>query len=220
MTEHAKPDAVVFDLDGTLVDTVETRIVAWLRTFAEEGIPADRGQVAKLIGSDGKRVVRVVAEAAGLSIDDERAEEIDRRSGELFSKLNTDPRPLPGATDLLRALDERAIPWAIATSSRREQVGVSINALNLTRQPTIVDGSQVANAKPAPDLLIAAARELHIDTSRCWYVGDAIWDMQASRAAGMPGVGVVSGSTTADELVGEGAEFTVGNLADLIPLLR
>jgi HAD superfamily hydrolase (TIGR01509 family) len=220
MTEHAKPDAIVFDLDGTLVDTVETRIVAWLRTFEEVGIPADRERVAKLIGSDGRRLAIVVAEAAGQPIDAERAEAIDRRAGEIYSRLNTDPRPLPGATDLLRALDERRIPWAIATSSRREQVGASIDALNLARRPTIVDGSQVENAKPAPDLLLAASRELRVEPARCWYVGDAIWDMQAAGAAGMPGVGVVSGSATFEELKDAGAQLIVESLTQLIPLLR
>jgi HAD superfamily hydrolase (TIGR01509 family) len=220
MTEHAKPDAMVFDLDGTLVVTVETRIVAWLRTFEEVGIPADRERVAKLIGSDGRRLAIVVAEAAGQPIDAERAEAIDRRAGEIYSRLNTDPRPLPGATDLLRALDERRIPWAIATSSRREQVGASIDALNLARRPTIVDGSQVENAKPAPDLLLAASRELRVEPPRCWYVGDAIWDMQAAGAAGMPGVGVVSGSATFEELKDAGAQLIVESLTQLIPLLR
>jgi HAD superfamily hydrolase (TIGR01509 family) len=213
------PQALVFDLDGTLVDTVETRIVAWLRTFEEQGIPADRVRVAKLIGSDGRRLAREVAEAAGQAIDAERAEAIDHRAGEIYSELNTDPKPLPGAIDLLQALDEQRLRWAIATSSRAEQVGVSIKALNLRRRPTIIDGSQVANAKPAPDLLLAAAKELGVEPSRCWYVGDAIWDMQAAGAAAMPAIGVTSGSATADELMEAGARLTVENLSRLIQLL-
>ncbi len=219
-TPLTPPGALVFDLDGTLVDTVETRIAAWLRTFQEFDMPADRDQVALLIGSDGKRVARLVADTAGRPIDDARAEEIDRRSGEIFSELNTDPQPLPGATDLLRDLDDRGLPWAIATSSRREQVDVSIDALKLSRRPTIVDGSQVKHAKPAPDLLLSAARELGVEPSRAWYVGDAIWDMQAARAAGMPGIGVVTGSATAEDLREAGAAVTVENLIGLLELMR
>jgi HAD superfamily hydrolase (TIGR01509 family) len=214
-----RPQALVFDLDGTLVDTVETRIVAWLRTFEEQGIPADRARVAKLIGSDGRRLARVVAEARGQAIDAERAEAIDHRAGEIYSELNTDPKPLPGATDLIRALDERGLSWAIATSSRPEQVGASIRALNLLRRPRIIDGSQVANAKPAPDLLLAAAGELGVERPRCWYVGDAIWDMQAAGAAAMPAIGVTSGSATAIELNEAGAWLIVDDLSRLIPLL-
>jgi len=215
-----RPAAWIFDLDGTLVDTVETRIVAWLRTFEEQRIPANRPMVAKLIGSDGRRLARVVAEAAGQTLDSGREDEIDRRSGEIYSDLNVDPKPLPGAVELLKALDEAGRPWAIATSSRREQVDASVNALALPRRPIIIDGSNVERAKPAPDLLLFAARELGVEPSRSCYVGDSIWDMQAAGAAGMPAVGVVSGSATDGDLAGAGALFTVDDLTELIPIAR
>ena len=214
------PAAWIFDLDGTLVDTVETRIVAWLRTFEEQRIPADRALVASLIGSDGRRLARVVAEEAGQILDSEREEEIDRRAGDIYSELNLDPKTLPGALELLQALDESRRRWAIATSSRREQVDASIKALGLSRRPIIIDGSNVEHAKPAPDLLLFAARELSVEPSRCGYVGDAIWDMQAAAAAGMAAIGVTSGSATADELAGAGALFTVKDLTELIPFVR
>jgi len=214
-----QPAALIFDLDGTLVDTVETRIEAWLRTFEEFGIPAQRGEVAKLIGSDGRRLARVVAEAAGRAIDDGLAEEIDRRAGEIYSELNTNPGPLPGARELLQALDGMGVRWAIATSSRPEQVGKSIDSLKLSRAPTIIDGSRVEHAKPAPDLLLFAARELGVEPSRAWYVGDSIWDMQAARAAGMPAIGVASGSATAEELEAAGG-LTVDNLHQALPMIK
>ncbi len=215
-----QPDAWIFDLDGTLVDTVETRIVAWLRTFEEQRIPANRALVAKLIGSDGRRLARVVAEAAGQTLGSDREEEIDRRSGEIYSALNIDPKALPGALELLKTLDEHQRRWAIATSSRREQVDASVNALTLLSRPTIIDGSNVAHAKPAPDLLLFAARELGVEPSHSCYVGDSIWDMQAAAAAGMPAIGVVSGSATAVELAEAGALFTVETLTELIPVAQ
>jgi HAD superfamily hydrolase (TIGR01509 family) len=212
-------DAVIFDLDGTLVDTVGTRIAAWLRTFEEEGIPADRAQVAGLIGSDGRRLATVVGGAAGVLIDDERAEAIDRRSGEIYSELNLDPRPLPGARELLQSLNENGIRWAIATSSRREQVDASVASLGLPARPTVVDGSHVANAKPAPDLLLYAARELGVDPERTWYVGDSVWDMQAARAAAMRAVGVATGAASVRDLEDSGASLTVRDLGELAALL-
>jgi len=215
-----QPDAWIFDLDGTLVDTVETRIVAWLRTFEEQRIPANRALVAKLIGSDGRRLARVVAEAAGQTLGSDREEEIDRRSGEIYSALNIDPKALPGALELLKTLDEHQRRWAIATSSRREQVDASVNALTLLSRPTIIDGSNVEHAKPAPDLLLFAAREVGVEPSHSCYVGDSIWDMQAAAAAGMPAIGVVSGSATAVELAEAGALFTVETLTELIPVAR
>ena len=212
-----QPAAWIFDLDGTLVDTVETRIVAWLRTFEEFGIPAGRASVAKLIGSDGRQLASVVAEAAGRNLSPEQTEEIDRRAGEIYSELNTDPRPLRGAVELLKTLEELRVRWAIATSSRREQVDASVRALTLSTRPIIIDGSNVERAKPAPDLLLFAARELGVEPSRSRYVGDSVWDMQAAVAAGMPAIGVVSGSATAAELAEAGAFLTVKELTELIP---
>lgn len=202
------------------MNTVETRIVAWLRTFEEQRIPADRALVAGLIGSDGRRLARIVAEAAGQTLDSRREEEIDRRAGDIYSELNLDPETLPGALELLQTLDESRRRWAIATSSRREQVDASVKALGRSGRPIVIDGSNVAHAKPAPDLLLFAARELGVEPSRCWYVGDAIWDMQAAAAAGMAAIGVVSGSATAGELVRAGALFTVKDLIELIPSAR
>jgi len=192
------PAAILFDLDGTIVDTVETRVEAWMRTFSEVSIPADRGHVAGLIGSDGRRLATEVAALTGRQLDESRAEAIDRRSGQLFAELNTDPRPLPGIVELIAALRATGLPWSIATSSRAEQVHASVAALALAEAPPVTDGTAVRHAKPAPDLLLLAADQLGVTARTCWYVGDATWDMLAARAAGMVGIGITTGA--ADEV--------------------
>ena len=214
---RAAPRALIFDLDGTLVDTVPTRISAWLAAFEEFHIPADRKQVAALIGSDGRRLARIVAEAAGLPLDDVQAELVDRRAGDIYNVLNVGPRPLPGATDLLNLLITAGRSWAIATSSLREQVYASIRALSLAADPIVIDGSDVRQAKPAPDLLLVAAERLQVDPALTWCVGDSIWDMQAASAARMPGIGVTTGAASAQELAHAGAWWTIGSLLQLIP---
>jgi beta-phosphoglucomutase-like phosphatase (HAD superfamily) len=214
------PAAIVLDLDGTLVDTVESRIRAWLATFAEVGIPVTRDQLPPLIGMDGRRLAREVASAAGIDLGGGRDEVIDRRSGEIYGDLNRHPRPLPEARELLLELDRRRVPWAIATSSRREQVATSIEALDLPRPPTIIDGSQVEHAKPAPDLLLRAAQELGVEPAETWCVGDSTWDMRAAVAAGMVPIGVASGAVDAEELRRTGARLTVANLGELIAALE
>lgn len=176
-----------------------------MRVFVEARIPADRGHVARLIGADGKRLVREVAEVAGRHMDDARAEAMDKRSGAIYDELNTNPRPITGARPLLLALGRSALPWAIATSSRREQVGTSVDALDLPSQPRIVDGSHVEHAKPAPDLLLLAAEQLRVPAPRCWYVGDSTWDMLASQAARMVGIGVPYGAVSGADLSKAGA---------------
>ena len=198
---------------------METRIEAWLRTFAEEGIPADRTQVALLIGADGKRLAREIAESAGRVLSDEDAERIDQRSGEIYDEINTQPRPTDGARSLLLALERGSLPWAIATSSRQAQTRVSIAALDLPDPPLIVDGSDVEHAKPAPDLLLLAARRLATAPAQCWYVGDATWDMLAAEAAGMVPVGVPYGAVGAEQLRAAGAR-AVTTLTELEEELR
>src|SRR5436190_4781276 len=95
LAELPRPSAILFDLDGTLVDTVEARITAWLDTLEEAGIPTTRARLAPLIGLDGRRLAREIAALHGVPIDDDRAETIDHASGELYSRLNQDPQPLP-----------------------------------------------------------------------------------------------------------------------------
>lgn len=215
------PAALILDLDGTLVDTVETRIRAWLQVFEEFGLPAARPQVARLIGVDGRRLAREVAESVARELPDGADEEIDRRCGEIYEALNRDPRPLPGARDLVLWLDDARLPWAIATSSRRQQVGASVAALDLPREPTIVDGTHVEHAKPAPDLLLLAARELAQPPEDCWCIGDSTWDMLAAVAAAMVPVGVTAGSAvSADELTAAGARFITHALTELRLELR
>ena len=175
--------------------------------------------MSALIGSDGKKLAREVAARAGRTLDDERAEQIDHRSGEIYDGLNTDPRPIHAARTLCEALTASTLRWAIATSSRREQVGASVAALRLSSDPSIVDGTHVEHAKPAPDLLLLAAKGLSTLPAECWYVGDSTWDMLASRAAGMVAVGVPYGAATAAQLQRSGAH-AVTTLQGLLRDLR
>jgi HAD superfamily hydrolase (TIGR01509 family) len=214
------PAAVLFDLDGTLIDTVETRIAAWLDALAGAGHPTTRERLAPLIGLDGRRLASEIAALAGEPIGKERAEEIDRRSGEIYQRLNAAPRPLPGVHELIDAIEGRHLPWAIATSSRRSQVATSVAALGLDREPTIVDASHVEHAKPEPDLLLLAARQLNVEPARCWYVGDATWDMVSAVAAGMIPIGVTAGAAVDERaLEGAGAAVVVGSLLDVAEAL-
>jgi HAD superfamily hydrolase (TIGR01509 family) len=215
------PRAVLFDLDGTLVDSVEIRISAWQQTLAAAGLATDRATLAPLIGLDGKRLAREIAALAGAPIDDARSEEIDRASGETYERLNTAPRPLPGVRPLIAGLERRGITWAIATSSRKEQVATSVDALGLAREPTIVDASHVKHAKPEPDLLLLAAEQLGVEPAACWYVGDSTWDMVSAVAAGMLAIGVTAGSAVdTATLAGAGAAAVVDTLDDLAEALE
>ncbi len=213
-----RPKAVLLDLDGTLVDTVPLRVASWIAAFAAEGIEATPEELAPLMGADGRWVARHVAERRGLALDGVAQERIDRVSGEWFGS-HQDRRATPGAHDLLTALDDLGVPWAIATSSRPEQTSASVAALASPHPPAIVDASHVRHAKPAPDLLLAGAAQLGVEPVYVWYVGDARWDMQAAVAAGMVPVGVLTGATGADALREAGAAIVVPTLAALLELV-
>lgn len=215
------PRAVLFDLDGTLVDSVETRISAWIEALDAAGLPTNRRTLAPLIGVDGRRLVREIGALAGVSIDYMRSETIDRESGEAYERLNVAPRPLPGIARLVGELDRLGVAWAIATSSRKEQVSTSVAALGLGHEPMIVDASHVKHAKPEPDLLLYAAEQLGIHPAACWYVGDSTWDMVSAVAAGMIAIGVTAGSAVdVATLEGAGATAVVPTLDDLAALLE
>ena len=210
-----RPDAVLFDLDGTLVDTVKTRIESWMQALSQSGYPTTSEQLAPMIGLDGRRLAREIAAIAGRPIDEGRSEEIDKLSGEIYERINR-PRPLPGVAEIVAAIDDAGLKWATATSSRKDQVKTSVDALGLDAEPTILDASHVKHAKPEPDLLLYAAEELDVDPARCWYVGDSTWDMVSAVAAGMIAIGVTAGSALdANALRSAGAAVVVASLHDL-----
>lgn len=217
-----RPGGLIFDLDGTLVDTVSARIEGWVEALGEAKIAADPAVIAPMIGMDGKRLAREVADAAGheRSLSEDEVEAIDKAAGAAFDQLNRAPGPLPGAAELLAVVEDAGLPWVIATSSRQEQVTASVEALRLACRPEIVDGSHVQHAKPAPDLLLLAASRLGVAPDRCWAVGDSTWDMRAAVAGGLIAIGVTAGSAvTAEDLREAGAELVVPTLGDLADLL-
>lgn len=214
------PQAILFDLDGTLVDTVHLRIDAWTEALRRHGVVADPVRLAGLIGSDGRRLAREMSREAGREFDEAEARVVDDLSGAIFDELNAAPAPLPGATELLRALELSHLTFAIATSSLPGQVMASVRSLALPAEPAIVDGSHVSHAKPAPDLLLFAATQLGVTPERCWYVGDSTWDMIASAAAGMTGIGVTTGAADSDALTAAGASVTIEDLTALLTELR
>jgi HAD superfamily hydrolase (TIGR01509 family) len=220
-SELPRPEGLIFDLDGTLVDTVQKRIDGWVEALGAAGVAASQSQVAPLIGMDGKRLAREVAREAGRSLSEKETEAIDHAAGAAFDRLNREPEPLPGVEEVLAAVKAVGAKWLIATSSRAAQVRGSVAALGLDDEPEIVDGSHVEHAKPAPDLLLLAAQRIGLPPERCWAIGDSTWDARAATAAGMISVCVMAGSAvTVGDLLAAGAAVVVPTLADLAGLVQ
>jgi HAD superfamily hydrolase (TIGR01509 family) len=216
MTTPRVPQAIIFDLDGTLVDTVGTRVDSWMAVFPRFGIEPEPAFLAPLMGSDGKYLARMTAEHYGVELKPGDDALIDLQAGAEFRVLNADPRALPAARELLESLTDRGLPWAVATSSLPDDARESVRSLGLRTMPLICDGADVEHAKPAPDLLIKAAAMLEVEPGATWYVGDSRWDMVASKAAGMRAIAVLTGATPEAALVEAGADALYPTLAELM----
>jgi len=205
--------ALIFDLDGTLVDTVYAHVFAWQLALLELGIPVDGWRIHRRIGMSGGLFTRAVAREAGRPLDDAEAEAIQQRHGVLFRELLPERRPLPGAVELLAFLREQGIPHGIATSGRRPEIDASLEALGVPADMVVVERGDVLRAKPEPDLFLACQERLGVAIADCYVVGDAVWDLLAARRAGMLSVGLLTGGYGEDELLAAGA-FRVYRGAD------
>ena len=205
--------ALVFDLDGTLVDTVYAHVLAWQRALAEGGLPVDGWRIHRRIGMSGGLFARAVAREVGRPLSDDETEALQQRHGELYRELLPERRPLPGAIELLRQLREAGVVHGIATSGRRPEIDASLAALGVGAETVVVERGDVRRAKPEPDLFLEAARRLDVLPADCYVVGDAVWDLLAARRAGMLSVGLLSGGYGEDELTRAGA-FRVYRDAD------
>ena len=197
--------ALIFDLDGTLVDTVYAHVFAWQRALAERGMAIDGWRIHRRIGMSGGLFTRAVGRELGRELSEVEARELQQRHGELFRSMLPGRRPLPGAVELLAHLRHHGVVHGIATSGRRPEIDASLEALRVGAETVVVERGQVARAKPQPDLFLECARLLGAGAEDCVVVGDAVWDLLAARRARMLGVGLLSGGYGEDELTRAGA---------------
>jgi HAD superfamily hydrolase (TIGR01549 family) len=204
--------ALIFDLDGTLVDTVYAHVFAWQRALAEAEMPIEAWKIHRRMGMSGGLFTRAVAREVGRPLTSEETETIQRQHGEVFRELLPQRRPLPGAVELLAELRETGIPHGIATSGRRPEIAASIEALR-AEDTVVVARGDVGRAKPEPDLFLTCSERIGVPAEECYVVGDAVWDLLAARRAHMLSVGLLSGGYGEDELTRAGA-FRVYRDAD------
>jgi HAD superfamily hydrolase (TIGR01509 family) len=197
--------ALIFDLDGTLVDTVYAHVFAWQRALAERGMAIDGWRIHRRIGMSGGLFTRAVGRELGRALDETEAHALQDRHGELFREMLPERRALPGAVSLLAALRAGGVVHGIATSGRRPEIDASLAVLDVPDETVVVQRGDVERAKPAPDLFLECARRLGAETGECFVVGDAVWDLLAARRARMLSIGLLSGGYGDDELTRAGA---------------
>jgi HAD superfamily hydrolase (TIGR01509 family) len=211
--------ALIFDLDGTLIDTVYAHVFSWQRALAEAGMAIDGWRIHRRIGMSGGLFTRAVARELDREISPAEADAIQKRHEELFQEILPERRPFPGAIELLRLLREQNVPHGIATSGRRPEINASLEALGVGPETVVVERGDVLRAKPAPDLFLNCQQRLGVPVEDCFVVGDAVWDLLAARRARMLSIGLLSGGYGEDELIQTGAFRVYRDTAELLKSL-
>jgi HAD superfamily hydrolase (TIGR01509 family) len=207
--------ALIFDLDGTLVDTVYAHIFAWQKALTEAGMAIEGWRIHRKIGMSGGLFTRAVARELGHDLTPLEVEDLQKRHGEIFVELLPERRPLPGAVELIRFLYSHNILFGIATSGRRPEINDSLAVLGIHADTIVVERGDVLRAKPEPDLFLACQQRMGIRANNCYVVGDAVWDLLAARRAGMLSIGLLSGGYGEDELSKAGAYRVYRDPAEL-----
>ncbi len=208
--------AFLFDLDGTLVDSVYQHVLAWQDALDRMGIELAVWRIHRKIGMSGGLFANALLRETGRAVTAEEADRLRILHGEAYASRAEQVRPLPGARELLEHLTRVGVPWAIATSGYIESARPTLEGLGVPETTPVVTRDQVAHAKPDPDLFLAAAERLGVDIGRAVVVGDSVWDLLASRRAGALGVGLLSGGYGQEELERAGAYRVYEEPADLL----
>ena len=218
MVVRSDPDslAFLFDLDGTLVDSVYQHVLAWREATQAAGIELPVWRIHRQIGMSGGLMLNALLRETGRPVSKKEADRIQRVHGEAYAKQAPSLRVLPGAHELLKTLATHRIPHAIATSGRMHNARHALKLLKLREDVPVVTRDDVRFAKPDPDLFLAASKRLNVPMSRCVIVGDSVWDLLAARRAFALSVGLLSGGYGREELERAGAYRVYQDPAELL----
>jgi HAD superfamily hydrolase (TIGR01509 family) len=208
--------AFLFDLDGTLIDSVYQHVIAWRAALSRLDIDLSVWRIHRRIGMSGGLFVSALLRETGRTLSEKDIVLLQRAHSEEYLAQADSVRPLPGAADLLAALTQQGVQWAIATSGYRATAGHAVDMLGLPADAPMITRDLVRHAKPDPDLFLAAAAALGVEPRHAWVVGDSVWDLLAARRAGALGVGLLSGGYGREELERAGAYRVYADPADLL----
>lgn len=208
--------AFLFDLDGTLVDSVYQHVLAWREALEQAGIELAVWRIHRRIGMSGGLLANNLLRETGRRITAKEAAQLQRIHAQAYARQVSQVRSLPGARELLAYLSKNAVPWAIATSGRLESAAPALKILGVGADVPVVTRDQVQHAKPDPDLFLAAAERLGVEISESFVVGDSVWDLLAARRARALGIGLLSGGYGREELERAGAYRVYQDPADLL----
>jgi HAD superfamily hydrolase (TIGR01509 family) len=212
VTSAGRRPAVLFDIDGTLVDSNYLHVHAWYRAFHDAGVEVEAWRIHRSIGMDGSTLVK--------SLTDNLDEETRSRLKDLHSRYYKETAPLlrrlPGARDLLEAVDGLGLQVVLATSAPDDELAILREVLACDELVSAVTSSKdVDTAKPQPDIVDVALQRAGVDAEHAVFIGDTVWDVEACNRAGLPTLAVLSGGVSRDELENAGAHAVFDNTREL-----
>ena len=208
--------AFLFDLDGTLVDSVYQHVLAWQEAMEAAGIELSVWRIHRRMGMSGGLFVGALLREIGRPVDAELVARLQQAHAEAYRRRAGQVRLLPGARELLAHLTGVGVPWAVATSGLQTAAQPTLELLEVPASVPVVTRDQVERAKPDPDLFLAAAERLGADVADAVVVGDSVWDLLAARRARALGIGLLSGGYGREELERAGAYRVYDDPADLL----
>jgi HAD superfamily hydrolase (TIGR01509 family) len=215
VTEDYIP-AFLFDLDGTLIDSVYQHVLAWHEALEEVGLSLSVWRIHRRIGMSGGLLVKALGREIGHHVTPKQAEKLQQKHELAFARYRHTVHPLPGARELLQHLTDAGVRCAIATSGRPRSAAEVLQALGVEAEIPVITRKEVQRAKPDPDLFLAAAQRLNVPIAHAIVVGDSVWDLLAARRAGCLGIGLLSGGYGQEELQQAGAYRVYQDPADLL----
>jgi len=195
---------VVLDVDGTLMDTNYLHTEAWARAFEKAGHRVPRVKLHREVGKGAELLIREFVD------DDETVEEIQEYHSEFYEGFQKFGHPLPGAKELISSLKERGYEVWFVTSAKDEELEHHMQELEAEGNiDGVVNSSAVDNPKPAPDIFEESLRRAGTTADETVAVGDALWDVEAAKAAGIRTVAVLSGGAFSEEDLEEAGAVAV-----------
>ncbi|MCV7279025.1 HAD family hydrolase [Mycolicibacterium flavescens] len=212
MSAPAPTSAVLFDIDGTLVDSNYLHVHAWYQAFEEAGCGVEAWRIHRLIGMDGTTLVKTLTPDS----DDATREQAKDLHSRYYKELAPHLKCLPGARGLLEAVHKLGVQVVLATSAPEDELALLRDVLDSDHLVSAITSSEdVDTAKPKPDIVNVALERANVVAAHAVFVGDSVWDMEACARAGVDSLGVLSGGVSRDELETAGAQRVFENPLEL-----
>lgn len=212
--------ALLFDLDGTLVDSTYQHVAAWAKAFRDAGLQFPVVEIHRRVGMNGRLMLKALDRSLNLGLSETQRDALELAHADAFALSRADVVLIDGADRISRELDGLGIRMAVVTSASREDAQIYLDRLNLVPSVIRITREDEKRSKPASNQLRRAFKELRVDPHDAAMVGDSTWDMLSSRTAGCLGIGVLTGGYSREELTASGAFRVYRDVAELLDRLE